>query len=245
MKEEFRVDEHLDDFRADAPVHDEIKNIAELPAGDRERLLRAGIDDEEKAAGTFVHADHNTVYCNANLKGVELMPISYALFKYDGLKDYCWKIIEKEKDPFTELAAKRSEGGYFIRTEKGAKIDYPVQACMYIETDALAQDVHNIVIAEEGSELNIISGCASGPNVRSGLHVGVSEMYVKKGATLSFTMVHDWAEEMSVRPRTVVVVEEGGATSPTTSASNRRKTCRCTRRSISTARTPSPHSTPC
>ena len=210
MKEEFRVDEHLDDFRADAPVHDEIKNIAELPAGDRERLLRAGIDDEEKAAGTFVHADHNTVYCNANLKGVELMPISYALFKYDGLKDYCWKIIEKEKDPFTELAAKRSEGGYFIRTERGAKIDYPVQACMYIETDALAQDVHNIVIAEEGSELNIISGCASGPNVRSGLHVGVSEMYVKKGATLSFTMVHDWAEEMSVRPRTVVVVEEGG-----------------------------------
>ena len=47
MKEEFRVDEHLDDFKADAPVHDEIKNIAELPAGDRERLLRAGIDDEE------------------------------------------------------------------------------------------------------------------------------------------------------------------------------------------------------
>ena len=35
-------------------------------------------------------------------------------------------------------------------------------------------------------------------------------MYVKRGATLSFTMVHDWAEEMSVRPRTTVVVEEGG-----------------------------------
>ena len=73
MKEEFRVDEHLDDFRADAPVHDEIKNIAELPAGDRERLLRAGIDDEEKAAGTFVHADHNTVYCNADVS-FELFP---------------------------------------------------------------------------------------------------------------------------------------------------------------------------
>jgi Fe-S cluster assembly scaffold protein SufB len=81
---------------------------------------------------------------------------------------------------------------------------------MYLATNALAQDVHNIVIAEEGSELNIISGCASGPNVSSGLHVGVSEMYVKKGATLSFTMVHDWAEEMAVRPRTTVVVEEGG-----------------------------------
>ena len=65
-------------------------------------------------------------------------------------------------------------------------------------------------LAEEGSELSIISGCASGPHVRSGLHVGISEIYVKKGATLTFTMVHDWAEEMAVRPRTVVVVEEGG-----------------------------------
>ncbi|MDO5114949.1 MAG: SufD family Fe-S cluster assembly protein [Synergistaceae bacterium] len=207
---DFRVEEHLGDFRSDAPAHSEIKNVAELPDGDRATLLRAGVDAGKEAAGTFIHSDHSTVYCNSQLKGVELMPISYALFKYDGLKDYCWKIIEKEKDAFTELAAKRSEGGYFIRTERGAKVNCPVQACMYIETNALAQDVHNIVIAEEGSELSIISGCASGPNVRSGLHVGVSEIYVKKGATLTFTMVHDWAEEMSVRPRTVVVVEEGG-----------------------------------
>ncbi|KEJ92716.1 SufB/SufD family protein [Synergistes jonesii] len=207
---EYKVEEHIKDFSSEAPSHEEVKNLAALAAADRERLLRAGIDEEQKAAGTFVHADHSTVYCNSNLKGVEIAPISYALFKHDGLRDYYWKIMDRERDAFTELAAKRKEGGYFIRSEKGAKVNYPVQACMYLETNALAQDVHNVVIAEEGSELNIISGCASGPNVRSGLHVGVSEMYVKRGATLSFTMVHDWAEEMSVRPRTTVVVEEGG-----------------------------------
>lgn len=207
---EYKVEEHIKDFSSEAPSHEEVKNLAALAADDRERLLRAGIDEEQKAAGTFVHADHSTVYCNSNLKGVEIAPISYALFKHDGLRDYYWKIMDRERDTFTELAAKRKEGGYFIRSEKGAKVNYPVQACMYLETNALAQDIHNVVIAEEGSELNIISGCASGPNVRSGLHVGVSEMYVKRGATLSFTMVHDWAEEMSVRPRTTVVVEEGG-----------------------------------
>ena len=207
---EYKVEEHIKDFSSEAPSHEEVKNLAALAADDRERLLRAGIDEEQKAAGTFVHADHSTVYCNSNLKGVEIAPISYALFKHDELRDYYWKIMDRERDAFTELAAKRKEGGYFIRSEKGAKVNYPVQACMYLETNALAQDVHNVVIAEEGSELNIISGCASGPNVRSGLHVGVSEMYVKRGATLSFTMVHDWAEEMSVRPRTTVAVEEGG-----------------------------------
>ena len=214
---EYNVEEHLDDFRADAPEHKEVKNLAELPAEDRERMLRAGIDGGEKAAGTIVHSDHDTVFCNANLKGVQVMPVSYAQFKY-GLEDYSWKLIEKDRDIFTERTAGAKEGGYFIRAEKGAKAEYPVQACTYIETqactyietDALAQGVHNIVIAEEGSELSIISGCASGPHVRSGLHVGISEIYVKKGATLTFTMVHDWAEEMAVRPRTVVVVEEGG-----------------------------------
>ncbi|MDO4988075.1 MAG: SufD family Fe-S cluster assembly protein [Synergistes sp.] len=207
---EYRVEEHLEDFTTTAPEHAEVKSISALPNEDREKLLRAGIDENEKAAATFVHSDHSTVYCNSNLKGVEVAPISYALFKHEWLKDYYWKIMDREKDVFTELAAKRKEGGYYIRSDKGAKVNYPVQACMYLETNALAQDVHNIVIAEEGSELHIISGCASGPNVRSGLHVGVSEMYVKKGATLSFTMVHDWAEEMSVRPRTTVIVEEGG-----------------------------------
>ncbi len=206
---EFKIEELLGEFVTDGPAHKEIKYIGELSAEDQARLLRAGIDENEKSAGTIVHSDHNTVYCNANLNGVQVMPISYALFKY-GLEEYSWKLMEKDRDVFTERAASRREGGYFIRAEKGAKAAFPVQACMYIETDALAQDVHNIIIAEEGSELNVISGCASGPHVRSGLHVGVSVIYIKKGASLTFTMVHDWAEEMAVRPRTSVVVEEGG-----------------------------------
>jgi Fe-S cluster assembly scaffold protein SufB len=66
------------------------------------------------------------------------------------------------------------------------------------------------VIAEEGSELHIITGCATSPHLVSGLHVGVSEFYVQKGAKLIFTMIHDWGEKINVRPRTVIQVEEGG-----------------------------------
>ena len=76
--------------------------------------------------------------------------------------------------------------------------------------EGLAQHVHNIVIAEEGSELNIITGCTVAPRVRSALHVGVSEFYVKKDARLTFTMIHNWAPEVAVRPRTAAIVEENG-----------------------------------
>jgi hypothetical protein len=40
--------------------------------------------------------------------------------------------------------------------------------------------------------------------------VGISEFFVKKGAKLSFSMIHNWAEDMMVRPRSVSMVEEGG-----------------------------------
>jgi Fe-S cluster assembly scaffold protein SufB len=40
--------------------------------------------------------------------------------------------------------------------------------------------------------------------------VGISEFFIKKDAKLSFTMIHNWAEDMAVRPRSAARVEEGG-----------------------------------
>jgi Fe-S cluster assembly scaffold protein SufB len=42
------------------------------------------------------------------------------------------------------------------------------------------------------------------------MHLGVSEFYVKKGATLTYTMIHNWAPEVVVRPRSGIIVDEGG-----------------------------------
>jgi hypothetical protein len=70
--------------------------------------------------------------------------------------------------------------------------------------------VHNIIIAEEGSELHIITGCTTSPMQASGLHLGVSEFYIKRGARITFTMIHNWSPEIAVRPRSGAIVEEGG-----------------------------------
>jgi len=91
----------------------------------------------------------------------------------------------------------------------GRKTLLPLQACLYLETEGLAQSVHNMVIAEEGSELHIITGCAAGPQAETGLHLGITEFFVRKGAKLTFTMIHNWQPGVSVRPRTGVIVSEG------------------------------------
>jgi hypothetical protein len=138
------------------------------------------------------------------------MPIKEALKQHNWVEDYYWKLVAVDTDKYTARARLDLHNGYVIRALAGSKVVYPVQACLYLEKEGLSQNVHNIIIAEEGSELHIITGCATAAHLRRGLHVGISEFYVEKHAKLSFTMIHHWAKEMVVRPRSVAQVKEGG-----------------------------------
>ncbi len=189
-------------------IEDKNFDLKKISDEEKELLLKTGIDLTGKSrCGFFFQKDHSIVHCQSLFDGAEIMDIDEARAKY-GLEEYWWKALSPDKDVYTKRAAEHQEHGYFIRSFKDAKVVYPLQACLYLSEDKIAQDVHNIVIAEEGSELHIITGCAAGPKVRSGLHVGISEFYVKRGAKLTFTMIHNWAEEMAVRPRTAILVEK-------------------------------------
>ncbi len=48
------------------------------------------------------------------------------------------------------------------------------------------------------------------PNVHRGLHVGVSEFFVKEDAELTFTMIHNWAQGFNTRPRSAALIEDNG-----------------------------------
>lgn len=189
----------------------EEKDLADLPESDKERLVLAGLDPEAKdKAGTYLMKDTSLVHSSSSSKEYEVLPIVSALEQYDWLKDYYWKLVPVDMDKYTAAVELDLHNGYFIRSLPGAKAVFPVQACLYMQRQNLQQNVHNIIIAEEGSELHIISGCATSSHAQGGVHAGVSEFYVKKGASLTFTMIHNWADGMHVRPRSVAHVEEGG-----------------------------------
>src|SRR6056297_2309048 len=188
-----------------------LEDLSQIDDKEREQLLMAGVDVSQKnRSGTFLQMDHSNVHCATCKGGVEVLDIQQALQTYDGLKDYYWQAVDPDKDQYTKAVAEKLHGGYFIRTEKGAKVTEPVQSCLFIKGENVGQNVHNIIVVEENSELHIITGCAVSHDVKAALHLGVSEIYVKKGAKLSFTMVHNWGQEVNVRPRTVGFVEEDG-----------------------------------
>jgi Fe-S cluster assembly scaffold protein SufB len=204
-------DVDLSAFESAEVSHDYVADLTALSDEDKRRMILAGVDAEEKdRAGTYVQKDSSVIHSHAKQEGLEVLPIKKALQEYDWVKDYYWKLVGVDTDKYTARAQLELHDGYVIRALPGSKVVYPVQACLYLEKEGLSQNVHNIIIAEEGSELHIITGCATSAHLKRGLHVGISEFYVKKDAKLSFTMIHNWAEEMMVRPRSVGQVEEGG-----------------------------------
>ncbi len=201
----------LSRYQREAEAHEYIENLADIGKEDAEQFLDVGIDTAENGrVGTFIQKDSSVLHSHAHQQGVEVMPISRGLSEYIWLKDYLWRHIDPGKDDFTSSAKSTPHEGYFIRSAPGLQVEKPVQSCLYIAKEGFSQNVHNVVIAEEGSSLQVITGCATSPHLVSGLHVGISEFYVKKGAKLHFTMIHDWGQQVNVRPRTFVHVEEGG-----------------------------------
>ncbi|MFO7838572.1 MAG: SufD family Fe-S cluster assembly protein [Desulfosalsimonadaceae bacterium] len=198
-------------YKQGSASHDYVSDLKFADPEDSRRWLHVGVDvSGENRSATYIQQDASVIHSRTANQDVEMLSITEALHKYDWLGDYMWNYLDPEKDQYAAHASSMPHNGYFIRSRPGAKIARPVQACLYMSEEDSTQNVHNVIIAEAGSEMHVITGCATASHVSSGLHLGISEFYVKKGATLHFTMIHDWGEQVNVRPRSAVYVEEGG-----------------------------------
>ncbi|MGC9310866.1 MAG: SufB/SufD family protein [Candidatus Aenigmatarchaeota archaeon] len=162
-------------------------------------------------SGSYIFADKKKVFGRLNEKyrgAAEILDINDALEKYGGLGDFYWKLVSPDKNEYTRMVSVPN-GGYFIRVFEGRSLELPLESCIILRRGE-EQFLHNIVIAEPGSSVTIMSGCTAHESLRAALHVGVSEFFVGKNASVSFTMVHNWTENSVVRPATAVNVEEGG-----------------------------------
>jgi len=210
-KAAFGEDFELEEFGEASKVSELIEDLQTLDEESQRTLLQVGVlPSEEGRAGTLLMKDNAISHASLKDKNIELMSTREALKKHEWLKDYAWKLVAVDADKYTAKSYLEDADGYFIRAPEGKKTVFPVQTCLLLGSKKVSQTVHNIVVVEEEARLDIITGCTTQKGVEEGLHLGISEMYVKKGATLNFTMIHNWAENIGVRPRTVVHVEEGG-----------------------------------
>ncbi len=199
----------------DPNAHEKVDTLKELSEEMKGKLERLGLMmAEESGAATYLQRDQTASLCSTRSKGVEVLPIKQAMQKYDWLKDYSWVAVKADTDKFTRDAASAPADvvqGYFIRGLQGKIERSPVQTCLYVESKSTKQVVHNIVIAEEGSEINVVTGCVAHGGIGRAMHEGITEFYLKKGSKITFTMIHEWQDKMEVRPRTAIVLDEGAS----------------------------------
>lgn len=178
----------------------------ELTIEDRELARRVGID--HKGAGMYFLRNSSALESIQKIykEDIEIMDIKKAIAKYDWVHDLRWSLVDKKKDKYTRSAEKSIDGGYFIRIREGAEVTLPLKSCMMITSD-FNQSVHNIIISEENSKAQIITGCVAHPSAVAE-HIGISEFFVRRNSNLNFTMVHSWNKESLVRPRSAALIEE-------------------------------------
>lgn len=192
----------------------QIFSLKDLPHEILSSIATTGvIENESERSGSFLHSDQSTIYNRINEmfnNQIVMMDTKDALKKYDWLEDYRWNLIDQNKDKFTKRVHDDWSGGYFFWIQKGANVVFPLQSCLLITKNDLEQRVHNIIIADEGSNAHIITGCATHPNVDKADHLGISEIYVKDNAILHFSMIHHWSTKSMVRPRSAVKLGNNG-----------------------------------
>lgn len=202
----------IDRFEAGTRNPEAIDDIADADSSLRETMSHVGVTSEEERSGTIVFIDNGMSHCsNREQEGVEILSTRQAFEKYDWVKDYMWNAMSPEKDKYTAKTYLEESDGYFIRVKEGYKARHPVQTCMLIKRNKTLQNLHNIIIMEEGSSLEIITGCSTTHSSGDSLHVGVSEIYLQDDSNLQFSMIHSWGKETSVRPRTAATIGKGAS----------------------------------
>jgi len=193
-----------------------IESLESLDKQVRETVLMSGFTaDESERSASYFQMDRTPIYervAEAFGGAIEIMGTEDALRRYpdEMAEKWWWRAVAPDKDKYTALVALHQTEGYFIRVKAGQKVEKPIQACLFISESNVSQNLHNVIVVEDGAEANVITGCNISHGVKEGLHAGISEFYVGKNASLTFTMVHNWDKEFSVRPRTAVVVDDDG-----------------------------------
>ncbi len=190
----------------------EKKELENLSQEDKQTLLNAGVDLNANLP-TFALVNDKVVQSEAasvSQKGLELLSLHKAREKFPWVKEMEWKLVDPDKDQYTRQAFSEDADGYFMYLPPGAKLQNPVQACFFIKLSGYTQVVHNLIVVDEGAELHVTNGCAVAAYLDNGAHLGITEIYVRKGGYLTYTMIHQWAKDVEVRPRTGVRVESQG-----------------------------------
>jgi Fe-S cluster assembly protein SufB len=181
---------------------DPVKRWEDLPDEIRRTFsaLRLPEAEQRALAGLGAQVDSEVVYRSlldtVRSQGVIFTSMDIAVREYPWVEDYFMKVIPPEDNKFAALHGAVWSGGTFIWIPPGVEVTVPLQAYYRMQTEAVGQFEHTLIVAEPGSSVHYIEGCSAPRYARSALHSGMVEIFAKEGAKVRFTTIQNWSKNV-------------------------------------------------
>ncbi len=175
---------------------------SDVPVEIRDTFEKLGIPEAEREmlGGVGAQYDSEVIYhklkSELSAKGVIFENMDVAVQLYPQLvKDYFMtRCVPVHDHKFAMLHASVWSGGTFIYVPKNVEVDIPLQAYFRMNTERGGQFEHTLIIADEGSKVHYIEGCSAPKFETSALHAGCVEVFVKKGASVTYSSIENWSK---------------------------------------------------
>ncbi|USN45050.1 MAG: Fe-S cluster assembly protein SufB [Candidatus Woesearchaeota archaeon] len=174
----------------------------EVPQDIKDTFEKLGIPESERTslAGVGAQYESSTVYHQLKKewsdKGIVFLDLDEAMKLHPEIvkKHFMTKCIPITDHKFIALHAAVWSGGTFLYVPKGVKLTMPVEAYFRMNSEAMGQFEHTLIIAEEGSEVAYVEGCSSPRYTKASLHAGCVEIFAYKGAKVKYSSVENWSK---------------------------------------------------
>lgn len=124
-------------------------------------------------------------------------------YKYFGI------LVPPKDNKYAALNSAVWSGGTFIYVPKNTHLNKPLQSYFRINSQSLGQFERTLIIVDENSSLHYIEGCTAPTYSSNNLHAAVVEVYVEKNATMKYTTIQNWSDNVLNYVTKRALVKEG------------------------------------
>ncbi len=185
------------------PTDKKGKSWDEVPEKIKNTFERLGIPEAERKflAGVGAQYESEVVYHklreDLERKGVIFCDTDTALQKYEDIfRKHFAKVVPPNDNKFAALNSAVWSGGSFVYVPEGVEVDMPLNAYFRINSQNMGQFERTLIIAEPYSKVHYIEGCTAPVYSTESLHAAVVEVIAKKGATVRYTTLQNWSDDV-------------------------------------------------
>ena len=188
----------LGQYTALSPPGEAVARREQLPAWLAPHLAMP----ETPVGGVLVHQDGTalwqTLESDLAAQGVVFCDLDRAVHQHAELVEahFMTEAVPAGTDAFTALHGALWQGGVFLYVPSGVQAQVPLRALTAHAAAAGMVQPHVLLIADAQSSVTFVDEQISASADLPGLHNGVVELYLKRGAQVTFVQIQNWSRRL-------------------------------------------------